>query len=187
MKRLSIVLAAALAAVALAGCGGSDTASLDASGNATISSADFDAWKSAAAAAPGLKCTHARLVYPDTGEAVANADQAGKIKSKQTPSFQCITLPRLAWAFQRKNAAEAKSTSDAATVTKGVPGVKIVDAPSSAPDGATCTQTTRPKQYTCYVAWHNLALMAASQKTLDQAGELLSGMLATVQKVYGQS
>lgn len=186
MLKPRLLILAVIAATVLAGCGsaGEEPAKLGADGRATISGDNFAEWQTAAAAAPGLKCTHARMVYPDTGEGVAEPGDVSKIKSTQTPSFQCVRLPRSAWAFEAKDAAEAKARSDAATVAKTAPDVRVVDPPKSAPDGASCIEYKKQKRFTCYVAWRNLALMSDSLTSLDEAGELLTGTLATVEKVF---
>lgn len=188
MRRTLTALLAALAAGALlAGCGSGGSGekpSLDANGNATIRAADFAAWQQAAAAAPGLKCQHARMVFPDTGEAVAKPDDAKKIKSRQTPSFQCVKLPRSAWVFQAKDAQIAKANSDAATVAKNAQGVKVVKPPKGTPPGTSCLAYTDQKRWTCYASWNNLAMMSDSLTSLAEAGELISGTNATIQQLF---
>jgi hypothetical protein len=192
---LSILALVALTS-ALTGCGGSSSDSSSGSGAVVpakltdtaaavkISGADFAKWSEISAGARGFKCEHPRMVFGDTGEAIDKAEQAAKIKSRRTPSFQCIDSSHTFWALPRNNRADAVTQSSAAKIAADYSGAKVVPTPASAPKQASCLEYSEGPRYSCYFPWRNLTLLATSSDSVEDAGAVLSGGLATVEAVY---
>jgi hypothetical protein len=196
--RMVLALAAFALAVAVVGCGGSgDSSDKNSSGDVVppaqltatgpdvkIAPADFAKWSDISDDAEGFECEHPRMVFGDTGEAIDHADKTSGIKSKLQPTFQCIDADHTFWAIPRKNRKDAISKSNANAVASNFSGVSVRPRPKSAPAGATCLEYTEGPRYTCFFAWRNLTLMSTSTKSLDDAGAVLTGGLATVEAIY---
>lgn len=197
IARTGLLLALIAAAVIAGGCGGGDDSSSDASTSVPttltdtgpavkIAAADFATWSDLSAGAKGFECEHPRMVFPDTGEAIDDPEDAAKVESKRTPTFQCIDSGHTFWAIPRKDRAEAEAQSSAKQVASDFSGVEVVPTPASAPEGAGCLEWSDGPKFTCYFPWRNLTLMATSTESLDDAGAVLSGGLATVEGVYAK-
>jgi hypothetical protein len=193
-------LVAILALAVASGCGGSSDSGNSSSGSnaevpatltdtgpaVKIAAADFAKWSDASGGAKGFECEHPRMIFSDTGEAVDHAGAEAKIKSKVTPTFQCIDADHTFWAIPRKDRADAEKNSDAEQVASNFNGVSVVTPPASAPKDSTCLEYNEGPKYSCFFPWRNLTLMATSTKSLDDAGAVLSGGLATVEAVYAK-
>jgi hypothetical protein len=194
MRTFAILALVALSAVA-AGCGGgsddSSSASISVPATLTdtgaavkISGADFAKWSSASAGAKGFECEHPQMVFGDTGESIVKPEQAAKIRSRRTPSFQCIDATHTFWALPRNNRADAVTQASATRIASEFSGAKVVPPPPTAPKKSSCLEYTDGPRYSCYFPWRNLTLLATSSDSLEDAGAVLSGGLATVEAVY---
>lgn len=195
--RTGLLLALVVASVFAGGCGGEDDSSsgagtsvpatlTDTGPAVKIAAADFAAWRDISGTAKGFECKQPRMVFGDTGEAIDKPEQAAKIKSKVTPTFQCIDPGHTFWAIPRKDRADAEAQSRATKIASDFDGVEVVPTPASAPEEASCLEWSDGPKFTCYFPWRNLTLMAMSTETLDDAGAVLSGGLATVEAVYAK-
>lgn len=195
--RAALIVSLVAVASLVAGCGGSDDSSssgstevpatlTDTGPAVKIAATDFAKWSDISAGAKGFECEHPRLVYSDTGEAVDKAGQEAKIKSKVNPTFQCIDADHTFWAIPRKDRADAEKNSDANQIASNFNGVEVVTPPASAPKDSTCLEYNEGPKYSCFFPWRNLTLMATSTKSLEDAGAVLSGGLATVEAVYAK-
>lgn len=192
--RKGFLTTAALAAalLMLVGCGssgGDQPAALSADGKATISTDNFKAWQTAAKAVAVLECETPKMLFPDTGESVVKTGEIKKVKSKQTPSFQCGTALRLTSAIQLDSDEVAEKNSDfAASVERAPDELRLEKPTDAAPKGASCLRFKQDQgHWTCAVAWHNLQLRSESYKSIDEASEMLAGMHKVVEEVYGAS
>jgi hypothetical protein len=198
MRALVIVALVALSTAA-AGCGGDSNdsssaattgmpATLTDTGPAVkISGADFAKWSDVSAGAKGFECEHPQMVFGDTGESIVKPEQAAKIRSKRTPSFQCIDATHTFWALPRNNRADAVTQASATRIASEFSGAKVVPPPSTAPKKSSCLEYSDGPRYSCYFPWRNLTLLATSSDSLADAGAVLSGGLATVEAVYAKS
>ena len=195
--RFALLVTLLAAALVIGGCGGDDSSSdatasipttlTDTGPAVKIAAADFASWSDLSGGAEGFECEQPRMVFPDTGEAIDKAEKAAGVKSKRTPTFQCIDVGHTFWAIPRKDRADAETQSSAEKVASDFDGVEVVPSPASAPKESSCLEWSDGPKFTCYFPWRNLTLMAMSTESLEDAGAVLSGGLATVEAVYAKN
>lgn len=196
-SRVALLGTFVAAALFAGGCGGDDSSSnattsvpttfTDTGPAVKIAAADFASWRDLSGGAEGFECEQPRMVFPDTGEAIDRPEKAADVKSTRIPAFQCIDVGHTFWAIPRKDRATAEAQSSADKVARDFGGVDVVPTPESAPDESTCLEWSDGPKFTCYFPWRNLTLMAMSTESLEDAGAVLSGGLATVEAVYAKS